>query len=70
MKLTTIWTLRGLPIQERFNRTGEWLCRSIAHKLPKKIAYWSFIDTTCKFTVINPNAIVPDIRVMDVIKEF
>ena len=70
MRLTTIWTLRGMPIRERFARTGEWLIQSAAHRLPRRLAYWSYIDSTARHSMRHPNAIVPDIAALDVIAHF
>jgi hypothetical protein len=70
MRLTTIWTLRGMPLRERLGRTGEWIVQTIAHRLPRRLAYWSFIDSTARYSSRNPNAIVPSIAAIDVIAEF
>lgn len=45
MKLTTIWTIRAMTLRERLNRTGEAFVRGLAHRLPRRLAYWSLIDT-------------------------
>lgn len=57
MKLSTIWTLRGMTLRERLNRTGEWAVRGLAHRLPRRLAYWSFIDTGVRH--IGPSEEVP-----------
>lgn len=59
MRLTTIWTLPGLPMRERFSRTGEALLIHLAHRLPRRLAYWSFIDTGVRH--IRPDEVVPDV---------
>ena len=60
MKLTTIWTLRGMTFRERVSRTGEVAIQKIAHHLPRRIAYWSLIDTGVRH--IKSNEVVPDVR--------
>jgi hypothetical protein len=65
MKLTTIWTLRGMPLRERINRTNEAAVRWLAHRLPRKLAYWSFIDTGVRH--IAGSEIVPEVRYMDLL---
>lgn len=66
MKLSTIWTLRGLPLRERFARTGEWAMRAVAHRLPRRLAYWSFIDTGSRH--MRRDEVVPDVRYMDLLE--
>lgn len=66
MKLTTIWTIPAMTVRERLHRTGEAITRSVAHRLPRRLAYWSFIDTAARH--IGVNEVVPEVRVMDVLK--
>lgn len=66
MRLTTIWTLPGLPLRERLSRTGEAIVRGIAHRLPRRLAYWSFIDTGVRH--MRDDEVVPEVRFMDVLK--
>lgn len=58
MKLRTIWTMRYMSLRERLNRTSEWFWRTLAHRLPRKLAYWSFIDSGVR--VIKDDEVVPD----------
>lgn len=58
MKFTTIWT-SGYPLSEKLHRTGEWAMRGIAHRLPRRLAYWSFVDTGVR--QIAGNEIVPEV---------
>ena len=67
MKLTTIWTLKGMPLRERFNRTGELMLIKLAHHLPRKLAYRSFIDTGVRYM---GNDVVPDVRYMTILERF
>ena len=65
MKLTTIWTLPGLPLRERISRTQEWGWRTTAHHLPRRLAYWSFIDTGVR--TMKPDEEVPAVTFMDLL---
>lgn len=62
MRLRTIWTLRGMPLRERLNRTGEATVRGLAHRLPRRLAYWSFIDTGVRH--MKPDEVVPEVPFM------
>lgn len=66
MKLTTIWTLPGLPISERVARTGEAFMRGLAHRLPRRLAYWSLIDSGVRH--MHSDEIVPDVTFMAVLQ--
>lgn len=66
MKLTTIWTLPGLPLRERLNRTGEALLRGLAHRLPRRLAYWSLIDSGVRH--MRHDEVVPEVTFMDVLQ--
>lgn len=68
MRLTTIWTLRGMSLRERVNRTGECAMRAVAHRLPRRLAYWSFIDSGVRY--MNPSEVVPEVPFMDVLSRF
>lgn len=65
MKLTTIWT-SGYPLAEKLNRTGEWAMRAIAHRLPRRLAYWSLIDSGVRH--MRSDEVVPDVTFMDVLE--
>lgn len=47
MKLSTIWSLPGLPLSERLKRTRDSLALSAAAALPKRVRFWA--------TVLNIN---------------
>jgi hypothetical protein len=66
MKLTTIWSIRGMEFAERLRRTREAAIRSIAHRLPRRLAYWSFIATGVRH--IKSDEIVPDVRFTDLLQ--
>jgi hypothetical protein len=66
MKLSTIWTLRGLPIRERFARTSEAVVRWVAHRLPRRLAYWSLIDSGVRH--MEPSEVVPEVTFMTVLE--
>lgn len=65
MRLRIIWTLRGMTFRERLNRTGDALAHGMAHHLPRKIAYWSFIDTGVR--LIRNDEVVPEVRYTDLL---
>lgn len=66
MKLKTIWTLRSMRLRERFNRTGEWSLMAIAHRLPRRLAYWSFIDSGVR--AMGDHDVVPEVRYTDLLQ--
>ena len=66
MRLKTIWTLPGLPLRERLNRTTEAFWRGLAHRLPRRLAYWSFIDTGVRH--IGSDEIVPEVPYVDLLQ--
>jgi hypothetical protein len=55
-----------MSLRERLNRTGEWAMRGIAHRLPRRLAYWSFIDTGSRY--MRTDEIVPEVPYMDLLK--
>ncbi|MGH3499830.1 MAG: hypothetical protein ACRDQA_02835 [Nocardioidaceae bacterium] len=66
MRLTTIWTIGGMTLRERLRRTyDEWLLPGLAHRLPRRLAYWSYIDTGVRH--IGSSEIVPDVRYADLL---
>lgn len=58
MRLGTIWTMPGLPLRERLSRTGEWSWMTLAHRLPRRLAYWSFVDSGARY--IRSDEVVPE----------
>ncbi len=66
MRIKTAWTLPGLGLRERLNRTGEALVRGLAHRLPRRLAYWSFIDTGVR--AMRAKDVVPEVRYMDLLQ--
>lgn len=65
MRLRTIWTFPGLPLPERIDRTKEWGWRTLAHRLPRRLAYWSLIDSGVR--AMRSDEIVPEVLYMDVL---
>ena len=65
MKITTIWTIPAMSITERLRRTGDAFVQGIAHRLPRRLAYWSFIDSGVRAI---GNDVVPDARYMDLLQ--
>lgn len=68
MKLKTVWTMDAMSLRERLNRTGQIVLQKIAHHLPRKLAYWSYIDTGARY--IGPKDVVPQILYMDILERF
>lgn len=66
MKTSTIWTLPGLPLRERLDRQGEAIMRGIAHRLPRRLAYWSLIDSGVRH--MGGNEVIPEVPFMDVLQ--
>lgn len=66
MRLKTIWSLPGMALRERLSRTGEVLWRGLAHRLPRRLAYWSFIDTGVRH--VRPSEVVPEVPYMDLLE--
>lgn len=59
MRLGTIPAIPAMTLRERLNRTGERAWRSVAHRLPRRLAYWSFIDTGAR--TIRSDEVVPEV---------
>lgn len=70
MKFTTIWTMPAMAIRERFRRTWEWFMRGFAHRLPRRLAYWSFIDSGARYMDTTGTAIVTEVPYMEVLERF
>jgi hypothetical protein len=66
MRFWTIWTLPAMPLRERLGRTREWAALWVAHRLPRRLAYWSFIDSVGRYT--GGDDVIPEIRAMDVLQ--
>lgn len=66
MRLTTIWTLRGMKLRDRFKETGNTLALSMAHRMPKRVKYWAFVLVGTK--AMDDNEIVGDARFMDLME--
>ena len=66
MRLTTIWTLRGMALPERLRRTSEWAVMRIAHRLPRRLAYWSYIDSGVR--TMRPDDVVPEVGYTDLLQ--
>lgn len=65
MRLKTIWTMPAMSFRERLRRTGEVALIALAHRLPRALAYRSFIDTGVRHT--RPDEVVTDVRYMDIL---
>lgn len=69
MKLTATW-VSGYPMSEKLHRTREWVWRRFAHMLPRKVAYWSLIDSGIRYMggPFNPHEVIPDVPFMTVLQ--
>lgn len=68
MKLKTIWTMPSFSLRERFSRTGELALITLAHHLPRQLAYRSFIDSGVRYT--KSNEVVTDVSYVDLLQRF
>ena len=66
MKLSTIWTLPGMAFAERLRRTRDSALLALAHRLPRRLAYWSFIDTGVRH--VGGSEIVPEVAYMTILQ--
>lgn len=55
MKFTTIWSLPGLPLKERVNRTLDLWAMCSADWLPKRMTYWITLRQIGKATMTSQN---------------
>lgn len=68
MRLSTIWSLRGMSTMERLRRTREWSAMEVASHLPLRIRYWVTIQEIAKVTTQKlPNEEVPSIPLSDIL---
>lgn len=64
MKFTTIWTLPACSLKEKLRRSRDEVWRRVAHRLPKKLAYFSLLDTGARH--IKGDEVVPAVPFMRV----
>lgn len=43
MRITTIWSIPGIPLAERLRRTKEWAAIKTARRLPTSVKYWTCV---------------------------
>ncbi|QYC53741.1 hypothetical protein SEA_LEROY_75 [Gordonia phage Leroy] len=65
MKFTTIWSIPAMSLGERLRRTEEAFWRWLAHRLPRKLAYWSYIDTGVRHM---GDDVVPEVTYTEILK--
>lgn len=65
MRLKTIWTIRGMEFRERIRRTEEAGWCWLAHRLPRPLAYWSYIDTGVR--AIEDHDVVPEVGYTEIL---
>lgn len=68
MRFTAIWTMPSYSLRERIRNTGEWALIKLAHHLPRKLAYRSFIDTGARY--IEDHETVPSVYYVDILQRF
>lgn len=66
MRLTTIWTLRGMALKDRFKQTYDVFAIQTAHRLLKRIKYWAFVLVGTR--AMDGNEIVPQARFVDLME--
>jgi len=66
MKLTTIWTLPAMTLAERVHRTRDLANMKIAHRLPKRVKYWAYIQSGS--SAMLPHEVVGEQTFMDLLK--
>ena len=55
MKFTTIWSLPGLPLKERIDRTKDLWSMNVYDILPKRVRYWVAMRAIGKATMKSQN---------------
>ena len=70
MRLATIWTIPAMSVTERLRRTRDAATLWTAHRLPRRLAYWSLIDTGARHMRAHPTAVMPQIRYDEVLRDF
>lgn len=55
-----------MTLRERFRRTGEAALIALAHRLPRALAYRSFIDTGARH--MRSDEVVPDVRYTEILQ--
>jgi hypothetical protein len=56
----------GFTIRERLHRTREIFWRGFAHRLPRKLAFWSFIDSGVRY--MKSDEVVPEVTYTDLLQ--
>lgn len=67
MKFTTIWTMPGMSLGEKFRRTRDWAAMIIASSLPLRIRYWVTIQEVGHAARNSPN--VPATPLEEILRE-
>jgi hypothetical protein len=70
MKLLTIWTMPKMALSERLRRTGdEWFLLGLAYHLPRRLTFWVLCRVVAEHSYRNPQAVVPEISVDDLLRD-
>lgn len=48
----------------------EKLLLFVSKYVPRRVRYWVLIDSLAKYTIAHPKANVPEVTLMDVVREF
>jgi hypothetical protein len=65
-ELRTIWTLPASNLLEKVELTEEFAYRTVAHHLPRRLAYWSLIDQGVRH--IKEDEVVPEVLFTDLLQ--
>lgn len=69
MRLSTIWTLRGMAFRERLRRTADWFDFTVAAHLPKRVKYWAVIHVGSHVTTqVTPHLPTDGITLLEVLE--
>lgn len=63
MRLTTILTLPGADLAEKWDRLKEWAAQKVAWGIPRRAAYWAFI----RIATSNTDGYPGDLTVAEVL---
>lgn len=57
-----------MSLRERCHRTVELAWLKLAHRLPRRLAYWSFIDSGVR--LMRSDEVVPEVRYTELLARF
>lgn len=62
------WSEPNYSLRERLDRTAELLGYAFVHHLPRRLAYWSYIDSSVRYTL--PSEEVPAVTYAAILERF